>query len=84
MLVTVVTLAGGTHNMQELDRLLKAFMAHFTLGVRITETLRIVLLAVYGAGDRVEPLQPDRLGELLIATHVQPEVLALASFREGL
>jgi hypothetical protein len=84
VLVTVVTLAGGAHNIQELDRLLKAFTAHFALDVRTTETLRIVLLAVYGVGDRVEPLQPDRLGESLIATHAQPEVLALASFREGL
>ena len=80
-LVAVVAYAGGAGNLSQIDKLFRTFATNFSIDLATTEAFRLVLTAVYGLGAGIEPLQPDRLGEHLMAHHADPEVIALASFR---
>jgi hypothetical protein len=80
-LVAVVAYAGGAGNLSQTDKLFRTFATNFSIDLATTEAFRLVLTAVYGLGAGIEPLQPDRLGEHLMAHHANPEVIALASFR---
>jgi hypothetical protein len=80
-LVALATFGGGTSGAGETDQLLRAFESYSRIGAATRESFRSALLAVYGAAGRVEPLQPDKLGEFLMSRHATPEIIGLASFR---
>ena len=78
-LVAVVTLKAGLSSRDELDRLMRLFRDHHRLSAEVVERFREVLQTVYGSGDAIEPLQPDRIGEALLDEHMSEELLELAS-----
>jgi hypothetical protein len=82
-LVAVMTYAGGTANIDQTDALFKRFSTQYSLDTKTTEAFRLVITAIYGSGSGIEPLQPDRLGEHLMAHHADPAVINLASFRNA-
>jgi hypothetical protein len=80
-LVAVATFGGGTSGAGETTQLLRAFENHSRIDAATRESFRSALLAVYGTAGRVEPLQPDKLGEFLMSRHATAEIIGLASFR---
>jgi hypothetical protein len=80
-LVATLTLSGGTNSSLETRQLLNGFAENTSLDTVTREGFLIALGSVYGRDAGVEPLQPDLLGEYLVAKHLRPELIALAAFR---
>ena len=80
-LVAIVTLSGGTGSSAETRSMLQVFAKYASLDTPSRESFLKALSSIYGKDAGVEPLHPDRLGEHLVAKHMSPELITIASFR---
>ncbi|HEV7681511.1 MAG TPA: hypothetical protein VGO68_05280 [Pyrinomonadaceae bacterium] len=79
-LVAAVTLRRGAADIEYVDTLIARVRTTHGLDALTAINLRGVLTDTYGNAGGVEPLQPDPLGEHLLAHHMTREIEDLASF----
>jgi hypothetical protein len=78
-LVAAVTLRRGAQDLEYVERLIALVRTTHGLDAVTAINLHSVLTDTYGGAAGVEPLQPDPLGEHLLAHHITPEIEYLAS-----
>lgn len=78
-IVAAITLRGGVQNADHTDEIITEVRARYGLDAITALNLRSILRDTYGDGCGIEPLQPDLLGEHLLAQHMNREIEDLAS-----
>jgi hypothetical protein len=78
-MVAAVTLQQGLSDIEHLDRLVIQVRDTNRLDAVTAISLRSVMIDTYGSGTGVDSLQPDPLGEHLLAHHMTREIEGLAT-----